>query len=120
MGVICWMVGGAIGVKGFYGLAAGWGLLRFFLSPGAAQPKKAEARKKTTRPRLVRARLRVALRFLSGKAWAKGAVGERKKRAFRSFLLVGVKIALKYLLLCFFEKYEDWYEFLPFCLYMPF
>ena len=85
MTVVCWMVGGAIGLKGFYGLDAGWRLLRFFLSPGAAQPKKAEARKKTTRPRLVRARLRVALRFLSGKAWAKGAVRERKNEPFIPF-----------------------------------
>ena len=73
-------------VQGFYGLAAGWGMLRFFLSPGAAQPKKAEARKKTTRPRLVRARLRVALRFLSDKAWARSAArGKRKNGPFAPF-----------------------------------
>ena len=83
-------------------LAASEAVLRFFLSPGAARPKKAEARKKTTRARLVRARLRVALRFLSGKAGGKRrGQGKEKNAASRSFLLVGVKMALKCLLLRF-------------------
>ena len=55
--------------------AVGW--LRFPFSRSRV-PKKSRATKKTTRPRL-RARLRVALRFLNGKAWAQVRPGERKR-----------------------------------------
>ena len=109
MAVICWRIGYAIGIKGFYGLVAGWGLLRFFLSPGAAQPKKAEARKKTTRPRLVRARLRVALRFFEWQGRDKKR-GQRKEKMGLLLLSRGerpseaLKIILEWLLLRFKKK----------------
>lgn len=72
------------------------GLLRFFLSPGAARPIKALANDKATRPRLVRAcASRSPCAFERAGQGQKARDGERKNAAFPFLSFGGRKNGFK-------------------------